>query len=445
MSVFLPRYGGRFMKKMFILDTNVLIHDPLSFTRFEDNIVIIPISVIEELDRFKVHSDERGRAVRIVSRKLDELRSRGRLNEGVKMENGGTLIVELNQENILPKELSFAEMDNRILNNAWHHLKKKHKVVVVSKDINLRLKAEALGLNVQDYTTDKVNIDELYNGFSETEVPAELIDSLYRDKEAKNPVKELAPNEFLILRAHEDAKKTAMARVAYDDVGKIRLLSSNPSPWGIQPRSKEQRFAMELLLDPKVNLVTLLGSAGTGKTIVTLACGLQQSVEQNLYRKLVICRPIVSVGKDIGFLPGSKDEKLATWMGAIYDNLEILMDKKHQDSAAEQMQYLMDNEKIELASVSHIRGRSLPNQYMIVDDAQNLTPHEMKTILSRAGEGTKVVVTGDPYQIDSPYLDVESNGLTYLISRMRGQDIYGHLTFSKTERSRLAGLVAELL
>lgn len=432
------------MKKMFILDTNVLIHDPLSFTRFEDNTVIIPISVIEELDRFKVHSDERGRAVRVVSRKLDELRSKGRLNEGVKMDNGGTLIVELNRENILPKELSFAEMDNRILNNAWWHLKKKHKVVVVSKDINLRLKAEALGLNVQDYTTDKVNVDELYRGISEQEVPAEVIDGLYRDKEIKCPVEGLAPNEFVVLRAHEDNKKTAIARVSRD-VSKMHVLASEPAPWGIKARSKEQRCAMELLMDPSVNLVTLLGSAGTGKTIITLACGLQQAVEQNLYRKLIICRPIVSVGKDIGFLPGSKDEKLATWMGAIYDNLEILMDKKHSESSSDKVQYLIDNEKIEMASVSHIRGRSLPGQYMIVDDAQNLTPHEMKTILSRAGEDTKVVVTGDPYQIDSPYLDVASNGLTYLVSRMRGQDIYGHLTFSKTERSRLAGLVAELL
>ena len=295
------------MKKMFILDTNVLIHDPLSFTRFEDNTVIIPISVIEELDRFKVHSDERGRAVRVVSRKLDELRVKGKLNKGVQLDNGGTLIVELNQENVLPRELSFAEMDNRILNNAWHHLKKKHKVVLVSKDINLRLKAEALGITVQDYTTDKVDVDELYSGISEKEVPASLIDSLYKEKKTACPVEGLAPNEFVVLRAHEDNKKTAIARVC-KDVSEIKLLSSEPAPWGIKPRSKEQRCAMELLMDPSINLVTLLGSAGTGKTIVTLACGLQQAVEQNLYRKLVICRPIVSVGKDIGFLPGSKDE-----------------------------------------------------------------------------------------------------------------------------------------
>lgn len=433
------------MKKLFILDTNVLIHDPLSFTKFEDNTVIIPISVIEELDRFKSHSDERGRAVRVVSRKLDDLRVKGRLNEGIKMDNGGVLLVELNKENELPKELSFAEMDNRILNNAWWHLKRKDKVVVVSKDINLRLKAEALGLNVQDYTTDKVNIDELYRGISDLDVPAKVIDELYKNKEADCPVQGLAPNEFLVLRAQEDSKKTAMARVRPNNPSKVVLLSSETSPWGIHPRSKEQRCAIELLMDERVNLVTLLGSAGTGKTLLTLACGLQKAVEDNVYRKLVICRPIVAVGKDIGFLPGSKDEKLSTWMGAIYDNLEVLMDIRHHDSAAEKMQYLMDNEKIEMASVSHIRGRSLPGQYMIVDDAQNLTPHEMKTILSRAGDGTKVVVTGDPYQIDNPYLDVASNGLTYLISRMRGQDIYGHLTFSKTERSKLAGLVAELL
>ena len=433
------------MKKMYILDTNVLIHDPLSFTKFEENTVIIPISVIEELDNFKNAGDERGRSARIVSRKLDAYRTKGKLSTGVKTEEGGTLIVELDRPQALPKEFKLVEMDNRILNNAYWHAKKKHNAVLVSKDINLRLKAEAVGLVAEDYEAGKVNVDELYSGIVTQHVTSEAVDKFYKDHVMTSSDKELSPNEFVILRSKEDAKKSAIGRVDPADTAKIRALSPEPSPWGIRPLNKEQRCAMELLMDDSVKLVTLIGAAGTGKTLITLVCGLQKSVEENVYRKLIICRPIMPVGKDIGFIPGTKEEKLSTWMGAIYDNLEFVMDKRHQESAMEKFEYLLQNEKIEIASVTHIRGRSLPKQYMIVDDAQNLTPHEIKTILSRAGDGTKVVVTGDPYQIDNPYLDVASNGLTYIVDRMRGQKLYGHLTFTKTERSQLAGLVAELL
>ncbi len=433
------------MKKVYILDTNVLIHDPLSFTKFEDNIVVIPISVIEELDTFKHAGDERGKSARIVSRKLDEHRQKGKLNAGVKMENGGTLIVDLDHVPVLPKEFKLQEMDNRILNTAFWYEQKKHSAILVTKDINLRLKADAVGLKAEDYEAGKVKVDELYPGLVGIEAPGAAVDKFYKDHVMPSPDKELSPNEFVVIHSKEDAKKSALGRVDPSDPSKIRALGPEPSPWGIRPLNKEQRCAMELLLDDSVKLVTLLGSAGTGKTLCTLVCGLQKAVEENVYRKLIICRPIVPVGKDIGYIPGTKEEKLSTWMGAIYDNLEFVMDKRHQDSALEKFEYLLQNEKIEIASVTHIRGRSLPKQYMIVDDAQNLTPHEIKTILSRAGDGTKVVVTGDPYQIDNPYLDIASNGLTYIVDRMRGQKLYGHLTFTKTERSQLAALVAELL
>ncbi|OGR64382.1 MAG: phosphate starvation-inducible protein PhoH [Elusimicrobia bacterium GWB2_63_22] len=434
------------MKKVYILDTNVLIHDPLSFTKFEENTVVIPISVIEELDNFKHTADERGKSARIVSRKLDEFRIKGKLNAGVKTEAGGTLIVDLDHVQVLPKEFKLLEMDNRILNTAYWYEQKKHSAILVTKDINLRLKAEAVGLTTEDYEAGKVNVDELYPGLVSLDVPSASVDKFYKDHELKSPEKEeLSPNEFVVIHSKEDPKKSALGRVDPNDVSKIRALGAEPSPWGIRPLNKEQRCAMELLLDDSVKLVTLLGAAGTGKTLMTLVCGLQKAVEENVYRKLIICRPIVPVGKDIGFIPGTKEEKLSTWMGAIYDNLEFVMDKRHQESAVEKFEYLLQNEKIEIASVTHIRGRSLPKQYMIVDDAQNLTPHEIKTILSRAGEGTKVVVTGDPYQIDNPYLDIASNGLTYIVDRMRGQKLYGHLTFTKTERSQLAALVAELL
>ena len=441
------------MKKTFILDTNVLLHDVNSLYAFADNNVIIPMVVIEELDTFKSEGDNRGKCARMVSRELDSLRAKGRLNEGVPLENGGTLKIELDKPGILPQVFSINKSDNSILNIAYTMAKKEGSykknqspVIVVTKDINMRLKAEALGLQAQDYTSDKVSLDELYTGVAEVEVDSAQIDAFYRDK--KLPLKEglYFPNEFLILKANDGSKKSAMGRVSNHGELCLKPLSTQePVAWGIKPLNKEQRFAMELLLDDSLDIVTLVGTAGTGKTLITLATGLQRTMDENAYRRMVVCRSIVPVGKDLGFLPGTKEEKLEAWMGAIYDNLAFLADRKNPDEGEEKAHYLLDSGKIEIASVTHMRGRSLPGQYMIVDDAQNLTPHEMKTILTRAGEGTKVVVTGDPYQIDTPYLDVESNGLTYLVDRLKGQKNYGHITFTKTERSRLADQASRLL
>jgi len=433
------------MKKIYILDTNVLIHDPLSFLKFEDNTVIIPIAVIEELDTFKNYADERGKNVRIVSRKLDELRENGRLDKGVKTKDGGLIKIEMEHDFILPDGFSKNQMDNRILNTAYFFNKKNKNSILVSKDINLRLKAEAIGLKVQDYETGKVNIDELYPGVTSTEVSDNVIEEFYKNRYIKNILKTSYPNEFVILKSTSDNKKAALGRIPHNDTSIIKSLTPEQSPWGIKPLNKEQRFATELLLDDNIKLVTLLGPAGTGKTLISLACGLHKTIDSNVFRRVVVCRAIVPVGRDIGYLPGTKDEKLQSWMGAIYDNLEFIIDRKHPEEGVLKFDYLLQQNKIEIASVTHIRGRSLPKQYMIVDDAQNLTPHEIKTILTRAGEGTKVVVTGDPYQIDNPYLDIASNGLTYIVDRFKGQSIYGHVTFTKTERSELARLVAELL
>lgn len=444
---------GLTMKKTFILDTNVLLHDVNCLHAFEDNDIIIPMAVIEELDAFKSEGDTRGKNARMVSRTLDEMRKQGRLNEGVKLAKGGILKIELDKPNVLPQSLAFNKADNSILNIAYTLSKKEGSykknaapVIVVTKDINMRLKAEALGLAAQDYTTDKVNVDELYTGVAEMEVPSEQIDAFYRDKKLAVDPKLYFPNEFIILKSADGSKKSAIGRVANNGEFVLRpLAQQEPTAWGIKPLNKEQRFAMELLLDDSLDIVTLVGTAGTGKTLITLATGLQRTMDENAYRRLVVCRSIVPVGKDLGFLPGTKEEKLEAWMGAIYDNLAFLADRKNPDEGEEKAHYLLDSGKIEIASVTHMRGRSLPGQYMIVDDAQNLTPHEMKTILTRAGEGTKVVVTGDPYQIDTPYLDVESNGLTYLVDRLKGQKSHGHITFTKTERSRLADLASKLL
>ena len=441
------------MKKTFILDTNVLLHDVNCLHAFEDNDIIIPMAVIEELDAFKSEGDTRGKNARMVSRTLDEMRKQGRLNEGVKLAKGGMLKIELDKPNALPQSLAFNKADNSILNIAYTLSKKEGSykknaapVIVVTKDINMRLKAEALGLSAQDYTSDKVNVDELYTGVAEMEVSPEQIDAFYRDKKLPMDPNVYFPNEFIILKSSDGSKKSAIGRVSNGAEFVLRPLSTQePVAWGIKPLNKEQRFAMELLLDDSLDIVTLVGTAGTGKTLITLATGLQRTMDENAYRRLVVCRSIVPVGKDIGFLPGTKEEKLEAWMGAIYDNLAFLADRKNPDEGEEKAHYLLDSGKIEIASVTHMRGRSLPGQYMIVDDAQNLTPHEMKTILTRAGEGTKVVVTGDPYQIDTPYLDVESNGLTYLVDRLKGQKSHGHITFTKTERSHLADLASKLL
>ncbi len=438
------------MKKYYILDTNVLLHDPNAIKHFGDNEIIIPMVVIEELDNFKTSSDERGKNARLIARELDALRQRGKLGKGVKLDNGGVLKVEFPRENILPSQISFHKADNEILNVAYYYFKQqankttKKPVIIVSKDTNLRIKSEAIGVEAQDYNTDKIKYDELYVGSQEVEVPAASIDEFYAKKEL--PLKgTYYPNEFLILKSDDGSKKSAVGRVTLDGKFLKPLSNQEPVAWGIKPLNKEQRFAMELLLDDRIDLVTLVGSAGTGKTLITLATGLKRTFDDENYRRLLVCRPIVPVGRDLGFLPGTMEEKLDAWMGAIYDNLSFLAGKKNPEEGEEEVRYLTSSGKLEIASVSHIRGRTLPKQYMIVDDAQNLTPHEIKTILSRAGEGTKVVVTGDPYQIDTPYLDTESNGLTYLVERFKGQKNYGHITFTKTERSSLADLAGKLL
>lgn len=434
------------MKKIYILDTNVLIHDPVAFLKFEDNTVLIPIAVIEELDNFKNYADERGKNVRITSRELDKLRQSARLDKGVKTKYGGIIKIEMEKKFILPEGFTKNTADNRILNTAYHYSKKNKNTILVTKDINLRLKAESLGLKAEDYESGKINFSELYTGVATITVKDEIIEEFYQKKVIPSPIKESYPNQFVIMKSESNEKKTAMGRIVYaNDRHEIKSLAPEQSPWGIKPLNKEQRFAMELLLDDKIKLVTLVGVAGTGKTLISLACALHKTMDTNTFRRVVICRSVVPVGRDIGYLPGSKEEKLQSWMGAIYDNLEFIIDRKHPEEGIAKFDYLLQQNKIEIASVTHIRGRSLPKQFMIVDDAQNLTPHEIKTILSRAGEGTKIVVTGDPYQIDNPYLDIESNGLTYIVDKFKGQQIYGHVTFTKTERSELARLVAELL
>lgn len=431
--------------KTFILDTNVLLHDPESMFAFQDNLVIIPMTVIEELDSFKRLNDERGRSARMVSRQLDALRTKGKISSGVKLKNGGTLRIELGNHVELPSELITAKADHLILSIAILHQKNGERVFFITKDINLRIKAEVVGIEAQDYEKEKVKIEELYSGWREIKIASKKIDQFYSEGKL-NSEGEFYPNESVIIKDSNGSSKSALAKYNFQKKAFVPLFHLNSAPWGLKALNTEQRFAIELLLCNDVNLVTLIGIPGAGKTLLSLACGLQKTVEEKQYRRLFIARPIIPVGRDIGYLPGSKEEKLTSWMGAIYDNLEFLVDRSHSDEKTEdKIQYLFSTGQIEIESLTYIRGRSLPNQYIIIDDAQNLTPLEVKTIVSRAGTGTKIVLTGDPYQIDNPYLDASSNGLAYVVERFKGQEIFGTLTFTKSERSNLAALAAELL
>jgi PhoH-like ATPase len=370
----------------------------------------------------------------------------GKLSEGVVIKDGGILKIETSASNAdLPRDFEGQKSDNQILSIALGLKNKGEKVIFITKDVNLRIKAEILNIATQDYEKSKVKIDELYAGWKEIKISADKIDKFYKD--GKLVLKQtFYPNECVALKDEAGSTKSALTKYCAKQKALTPIFHRDSFPWGLKPLNIEQKFAMELLLCNEINLVTLVGIPGAGKTLLALACGLQKTIEERYYRKLYIARPIIPMGRDIGFLPGTKEEKLGAWMGAINDNLEFLMDKGHGDVRIEEkIDYLFSSGQIEVDSLTYIRGRSLPQQYIIIDDAQNLTPHEIKTIASRAGNGTKIVLTGDPYQIDNPYLDASSNGLTYLVERFKGQDIFGHITFSKSERSVLAALSSELL
>ena len=434
--------------KTFVLDTNVLLHDHTCIESFADNTVILPMPVIEELDKFKKESSELGRNARGVIRRLDHFRERGRLGDGVKMDNGGLLKIAIAPSPARDSGLEDEIPDNKIIRVAyWLHKGGEH-VYFVTKDINARIKADSLGIEVMDFEKEKINFDEMFTGYREVTVKPEVIDSFYANRGTELPGVDLLPNEFVNLVADSDEHLTALGRAG----GGGTVVPMSPkieSIFHIKPRSREQRMALELLMDDAVQLVTLVGKAGTGKTLLALAAGLEKVLIQKRYDRILVTRPIMPFGKDIGYLPGHKEEKLANWMMPIFDNLAYLMMKtstnEHKNTVRERIDKLMHDEIIELEALTYIRGRSIPRQFVIVDEAQNLTPHEIKTIISRAGEGTKMILTGDRNQIDSPYLDASSNGLAYAVERMKTQAIHGHVTLTKSERSTLAAIAANLL
>lgn len=441
------------MKKVFVLDTNVLLHDPMAMFRFEDNDVVLPITIIEELDRFKKGTADTGRNARYVSRTLDELRQQGSLVQGIPLEKGGTLKVALCHRDTLrqlPAELEGDQGDNAILAVAMEY-KHHHDlpVVLVSKDTNLRIKANAVGLVAEDYETDKIDYDDLYTGTLEVMTSAEAMSQLFGNGHLKLDVP-LHPNQAITLVDESNPNHTALAMVQGSS-GKLVPLSKLPHAGvsRVLPRNREQRFAFELLLQDSISMVTLVGKAGTGKTLLAIAAGVQKVADERLYSRLLIARPIVPLGRDIGYLPGDMREKLNPWMQPLYDNFDLIFGTQDMRGRPEHWrrghEEMIDQGLLQIEALTYIRGRSIPKQFLIVDEAQNLTPHEVKTILTRAGEGTKIVLTGDPDQIDNPYVDASSNGLTYVVERFKDEALAGHITLNKGERSSLAERAAMLL
>ena len=440
-------------RKTYVLDTNVLLHDPQALFCFEEHEVVLPITVIEEIDRFKKDLNETGRNARQVSRHLDTLSRdahRG-LSGGVALPNKGTLRIDLCES---PVDWLWADQkhfaDNQILAVARDLHRKAvgpGRVIVVTKDTNMRIKANALGIRSEDYEHGKVSVDELYTGQDEITVSASDFDVLFRTGDLAFDTAKWSPNECMVVRNAEKPTLTALARVI-PEPPRLRLVKRlKEGLWGIFPRNKEQCFAIDLLLDDEVRLVTLVGKAGTGKTLLAIAAGLQKCLEEKVFHRMLVSRPIFPLGRDVGFLPGDIEEKLNPWMKPIYDNVEFLLDSRNAraGSKARTIQEMKREGLLEIEPLTYIRGRSIPHQYLIIDEAQNLTPHEIKTIITRAGEGTKIVLTGDPYQIDNPYVDATSNGLVVVVERFRGERIAGHITLTKGERSDLAEKAANLL
>ncbi|MBK9323333.1 MAG: PhoH family protein [Bdellovibrionaceae bacterium] len=435
-------------RRKIVVDTNVILFDAQAILRFGEADVHIPISVIEEVDKFKRDQGENGRNARQFSRFVDVLRAKGSLAQGVQLDNSET-VVYISTDLMLggmPPEFDQIKADNRILNTAMA-LQKQHpriKVELITKDINLRIKADVYGIFAKDYEPTDVSQEDMYEGYLELDLAPEKIDQFYKDKkfvpEANHKLK---ANQYVIMKDSSNPNHSAIGRFSAADQGVVPLINPADSIWGVHARNVEQAFAMDCLLNDEILFVSLVGKAGTGKTLLALAAGLFKTLDEGRFQRLLVSRPIFPMGKDIGYLPGDIEQKLNPWMQPIFDNVEFLMgsDKKASGRAQE----LINQGMLNIEPLTYIRGRSIPKQYLIVDEAQNLTPHEIKTIVTRAGRGTKVVLTGDVYQIDNPYVDSANSGLTYAVERFKGHPIAAHVTLTKGERSELAELAANIL
>jgi PhoH-like ATPase len=433
-------------RRKIVVDTNVILFDAFAITKFQDSDVHVPISVIEEVDKFKRDQGENGRNARQFSRMVDVLREKGTLSQGVQLDNSETQVF-INTDvafSGLPSELNLEKVDNRILGTALALQRQypKIKVELITKDINLRIKADVYGIFAKDYEPDNMSSEDMYEGYLELELTAGEIDQFYSEKRYEPKVK-LYANQYVIMKDSGNPNHSAIGRFSAADKAVVPLICPTDSIWGIHARNVEQSFALDCLLNDEILFVSLVGKAGTGKTLLAIAAGLHKTLDVGQFQRLLVSRPIFPMGRDIGYLPGDIEQKLNPWMQPIFDNVEFLMgaDKK----AAGRAQELINQGMLNIEPLTYIRGRSIPKQYLIVDEAQNLTPHEIKTIVTRAGRGTKVVLTGDVYQIDNPYVDSANSGLTYAVDRFKGHPISGHVTLTKGERSELAELAANIL
>lgn len=433
-------------RKKIVVDTNVILFDAQAILRLGEADIHIPISVIEEVDKFKKDQGENGRNARQFSRFIDVLREKGSLSKGVKVDNT-KITVHINIDlmlNEMPSELDPQKADNRILNTALVLKKQfpKSSVELISKDINLRIKADVYDVVAKDYETGESTRDDIYESYLEIPVSSEELDSFYSEGFLKTK-KKLYANQYVILVDEISSSHSGIGRYCGKRQGLVTLEKADETIWGIHANNVEQAFALDCLLNDEIKLVSLVGKAGTGKTLLAIAAGLHKTLDESQYKKLLVSRPIFPMGKDIGYLPGTVEEKLNPWMQPIFDNVEYLMgsDKK----AAGRAQELIAQGMLNLEPLTYIRGRSIPQQYLIVDEAQNLTPHEVKTIITRAGEGTKIILTGDVNQIDNPYIDSANSGLSYVVEKFRGHAIAAHVTLTKGERSELAELAANIL
>ena len=435
------------MKKTYILDTNVFLTNANSVYEFRNNDIIVPLKVLDEIDKHKKRQDGVGLNARSIIRILDELRSKGNLHKGVRIRRGkGILSVRGYDLEDLPVSCDIESADNEILTTALTEMKKnpKRKVILVTRDINMRVKCDSLEIMTEDYATNKVVTDEkhLFTGFKKHLVDDQLIDQFYEgehiffDKEDGK----FFPNQFIMLVSSSNEKKSALARFMNYESKLEKVVETRDAVWGLKPRNKEQTFALDLLNDPDIPIVTLVGKAGCGKTLLAIAAGLDQVLEKNMFKKLIVSRPVQPLGKDIGYLPGTMEEKMRPWLMPIQDNIDFLL-----NGESKSMEMFFEDGTIQIEALTYIRGRSISNAFVIIDEAQNLTMHELKTIITRVGENTKIVLTGDVEQIDSVYLDAISNGLSYAVEKFKQHGLAGHVTLLKGERSKVATLASKIL
>lgn len=462
-------------KKIYILDTNILIFDPQSIHSFPGALVGVPITVLEELDQFKSESTDRGRNAREATRYLDALRNKGSLRDGVVLDNGGTVRLLFSTSHEVPKDFPFLlnKEDNKILLTALSFQQQGYEVIFVSKDINARVKADILGIKAEDYMKGRVAEYDIYKGWIKSITPSVQLKKDYPD--VLNEIlseRKLEINEFVVVESNNNPFNYRVFR--YLGGNSFKIVEVPRFKWPIGPKNPQQLMTMDLLLDKEIQLVSLIGPAGTGKTFLTLLAGLQQVLVEEEYDRILISRPVIPLGPDIGYLPGDIQEKLHSWMQPIYDNLEIIVHSSSmrqpstdtwENEAREKrsrrkkgkwekdkirvdirpLQDMINSGKISLEAITYMRGRSIPFQYIFIDEVQNLTPHEVKTLITRVGQGSKIILSGDPYQIDSPYLDFSSNGLVVASNRFKGKSLFGSIFLEISERSEISRLAGELL